>query len=458
MELNRQTKFSMAFQSWTSVALLLCIVGLVAWLGTRYHIEMDWTASGRHTLADSTEQLLQTLDAPVVVSAFTRHEGDQGVRQRITELVGRYRQSKPDLQLEFVDPDQDPERVRREAITLDGELLVQYRGRKEHLKTIGEQALTNTLQRLARSGERKILFLKGHGERSFVGQANHDLSFWAEQLKQKGFQFSAVNLSGTPSIPADVAVLVIASPQAALLSGEERIIQQYLEGGGNLLWLHDPKEPELGISDDLGIRIGSGTIVDPTGQQLGIENPAIIVVPDYPDHAVTEGLNTLTLFPLAHAIELDEAVTVNSGWQITPVLQSLERSWAEQQPLQGTIQFDAESDQKGPLTLGVLMERTIATETIDRPAKNQRVVVIGDGDFISNAYLGNGANRELGERLLNWLSFDDSHISIPPKVAPDVQLALTPNLALIFGFGFLLIIPGLLIGSGVWIWHRRRQR
>ena len=464
MDMNRKVHRNITLQSWLFVILLLVIVGLVGWLGTRYHFEMDWTASGRHTLSESTVQLLQSLDEadePVIITAFTRQQGEQGVRQRITELIGRYRQIMPKLLLEFIDPDQDPQRVRQEGITLDGEMLIQYRGRKEHLKTIGEQALTNALQRLARSGERKIAFLTGHGEQSFDGLANHDLSRWAEQLIQKGFQFIALNLSSTLTIPTDIAVLVIASPQSALLSGEVKIIREYLSSGGNLLWLHDPNDssaPELAISQDLGIRFNSGTIVDPTGEQLGIENPAIIVVPDYPAHAVASGLTTLTLFPLAHAIELSNEL---SEWQKTPILQSLERSWSEHQPLQGTIQFDAESDQKGPLTLGLLLERTVAKidkNPSDSAPKNQRIAVIGDGDFISNAYLGNGANQELGERLLNWLSFDDELITIPPKVAPDIHLALTPNLAILFGFGFLLVIPGGLLGCGLWIWHRRRQR
>jgi len=467
MEMNRAARRNVLLQSWLFTILLLLIVGLLAWLGTRYHFEMDWTASGRHTLSESTVQLLQSLDetneanGSITITAFTRQQGEQGVRLRISELVGRYQQLTPTLLLEFVDPDQDPQRVRQEGITLDGEMLIQYRGRKEHLKTIGEQALTNALQRLVRSGERKIAFLIGHGEQSFDGLANHDLSRWAEQLTQKGFQFTALNLSSRLAIPTDSGVLVIASPQSALLSGEVKIIREYLSSGGNLLWLHDPNDssvPELAISQDLGFRFNRGTIVDPTGEQLGIENPAIIVVPDYPVHAVSSGLTTMTLFPLAHAIELNNEV---SEWQKTPILQSLKRSWSEHQPLQGTIQFDAESDQQGPLTLGLLLERTVmssAQNRVDSAAKSQRIAVIGDGDFISNAYLGNGANRELGERLLNWLSFDDELITIPPKVAPDIHLALTPNLAILFGFGFLLVIPGALLGSGLWIWHRRRQR
>ena len=454
MEINRTTQRNVSLQSWLFVALLLAVVALMAWLGTRYYIEMDWTATGRHTLSESTRQLLGEMDEPVAITAFTRQKNDQGMGQRIAELVARYQQIKPNLMVEFVDPDQDPEQIRKEGITLDGELLVQYRGRKEHLKTIGEQALTNTLQRLARSGERKILFLKGHGERRFDGQANYDLSHWVGPLKQKGFQFASLNLSVELTIPADSAVLVIASPQTALLAGEVRVIQNYIANGGNLLWLHDPNDPEIALTEKLDISFSSGTIVDPSGKSLGIKNPAIIVVPDYPVHAVTTGLASLTLFPLAHAIHIGKE---RANWQATAILKTLDQSWSEQQPLQGTIQFDADSDEQGPLNLGVALERK-AEKSAGQLPKSQRVVVIGDGDFISNAYLGNGANQELGDRVLNWLSFDDKLITIPPKVAPDINLELTPKLAILFGFGFLVLIPGLLLGSGFWIWFKRRQR
>ena len=33
--------------------------------------------------------------------------------------------------------------------------------------------------------------------------------------------------------------------------------------------------------------------------------------------------------------------------------------------------------------------------------------MIGDGDFLSNTFLGNGGNREFGERVFDWLLGDD---------------------------------------------------
>jgi len=471
MEASNKNRRQLRLQSWTFVVLFLTVIGLLAWLSTRYNYQADWTASGRHTLSAASTTLLKKLDGPVTLTSFTRPGGASGLRKRTTELVSRYQRIKPNLKLEFVDPDEQPERVRKEGITLDGEMVVSYQGRHENLKRIGEQALTNALQRLMRSGERLVAFLGGHGERRIDGQANFDLGQWGAALKKKGFKFDTLNLSATPTIPEDTAVLVIAGPQVKLLPGEVTIIQDYVKKGGNLLWLTDPGEANglEPLAEQLGLRQLPGTLVDPTGQMLGINNPAIIVVPQYPHHPITEELTSLTLFPQAGALEAKK----NSPWKSMPILQSLPRSWSETGPLTGTVDYKEGEDIAGPLTIGMVLTRDIggdskakdgeksdaAKESADnKPGRTQRIAVIGDGDFLSNSYIGNGANQELGDRLLNWLSHDDSFITIAPRVAPDTKLAITPTLSAMIGFGFLLVIPGILLIAGIMIWWKRRKR
>ena len=86
------------------------------------------------------------------------------------------------------------------------------------------------------------------------------------------------------------------------------------------------------------------------------------------------------------------------------------------------------------------------------------IIQSGDADFISNRYIGNGANLDIGINLVNWLSHDDNLISISPRPAPDTRLDLSQTAQLVISFGFLLILPVLLFASGLRIWLVRRKR
>lgn len=479
MELTPKNKRAIRIQTWSFVVLFLAVVALLAWLSTRYKYEADWTAAGRHTLSAASVALLDTMEGPVRITAFTRggeQPGSQRLRKALSQLIERYQRHKSDITLTFMDPDLEPDAVRQLGITVEGELVVEYQNRKENLKSPSEQAVTNAMQRLLRSGQRKLVFLQGHGERKPDGEANHDLGQWTAQLKDKGFDYQALNLGIDTSIPEDAAALVIAGPQVDLLAGEVDMIKRYVEQGGNLLWLTDPGplyklQP---LAELLGVEFKPGTIVDPTGQLLGISHPAFIVVPDYPNHAVTNELTTLTLFPKAQAIS---AHPVNE-WQSVSLLRTLERSWAETGVMEGNIQFDMDKDLPGPLTIGLALTRTVSQTGDDaespeqskgdgesgdeaRPPekeRTQRVVIIGDGDFLSNAYLGNGANIELGNRIVNWLSHDDALIEIPPRAAPDNRLDMSLALLVAMRMFFLFVIPLGLVITGVVIWVRRRKR
>lgn len=453
MELNRKTRRQLRIQSAGFALLFLAAIGMIAWLSTRYHFEADLTATGRHTLSEASAALLEKMEGPISITAYAREEGLSASRKLISDLVGRYQRAKKDIRLEFVNPDLAPERVRKEGITLEGEMVIEYRGRTENVQDANEQALTNALQRLGREGQRKLLFLSGHGERRPDGTANHDLSAWVGQLEKQGFTTGDLNLTENPEIPSDTGVLVIAGPQVDLLPGEVTLLLEYISAGGSLLWLTDPGERHglEPLAHALGIGFVPGLIVDPTTQMLGISDPAFVIVAEYPDHPVTEELGAITLFPQVQGLTLKSP----EGWTGQPLLRSVPRSWSETGELSGTIAYDEGSERPGPIGVGVTLSRSLG-EGDNR--RTQRVAVIGDGDFLSNAYLGNGANVQLGNRLVNWLSRDDGFITIPARTSPDTRLELTETVSIIIGFGFLILLPGALLGSGIWIWLRRRKR
>jgi ABC-type uncharacterized transport system involved in gliding motility auxiliary subunit len=458
MQVTPRSRRLLRLNNWLFVVLLLAVAGLLGWLSTRYNYQADWTANGRHSLSEASVKLVKQIKGPLTVTVFARDNQEQ--RSQIRDFFDRYRRADKGIAFSFVNPDTDPARAQEMNVTSDGETVLEYNGRREHitLPDLNEQSVSNALQRLLRGGERWLVFLEGHGERQPQGQANRDLSLWVKQLTDKGFKTRSINLAKNPAIPDNTTILVIAGPQVDLLPGEVKAVQDYVGRGGNLLWLGEPDALHglAPVAKQLGVMFLPGIVVDITAQQLGIQSAAIAAVTGYtPGDPVTKDFHLLTVFPLAAGLSGEAP----KDWQRQVLLQTGPNSWVETGSLtSGQVSFSEKEDIRGPITIGVNLTHTLAGKDAKTPGRQQRVIVTGDGDFLSNQYLGNVGNLDLGIDMVNWLSNDEDLLNISAKTAPDTHLRLSPTEAGVIGFGFWLVLPALLLGGGLSLWLRRRKR
>jgi len=453
MKVTRRSRLLLRLQAFIFAILFIGIIGMLAWLSTQYVYQADWTTGARNTVSEDTRRLLDSMQHPVSISAFVRD--DDMTRDQITSLIGSYQRFKDDISLEFINPDREPARVRELGIASGGEIIIRYLDRSENIQTLSEQHLSNALLRLTRQDERWIVFLSGHGERQPAGETNHGLGIFTRELERKGLNVQTVNLTES-EIPANTNLLVLASPRVDLLPGEIDKLTRYLEQGGNLLWLAEPGglhglEP---LAEQLDIGLLPGMVVDASSQMFGVENPTFVVVAGYPRHEITSEMSTVTVYPEAAALEINDS----GMWDIIPLLSTLERAWTELGEIAGEIQFDSDTDERsGPLDIGLALTRA-RTDDDGASLPMQRVVVIGDGDFLSNTYLGNAGNLGLGLNIVQWLSHDDAALDISIKSAPDTSLVLGKVAQAVIGLGFLFGLPLLLLVIGILIWLRRRRR
>ncbi len=448
-----RARFSSAIYS----ALVLVAAVLVAFLSTRFGFERDLSHANGASLSPASVALLKTLDAPVEVVSYASKQG--GLRAIIADFVDRYRRAKPDVALRFVDPDADPQAMRAAGISVDGEFDIRYRDRSERLKVLGETEFSNALLRLSRARERIVAFLEGEGERQPLGKANADLGTFVGGLADRGLRAVPLPLANAGKVPENADLVVVANPRVALAPAIARELVDYVDRGGNLLWLTEPDENAGldALATTLSIRVLPGTVVDASGSAFGLGDPSFVALAKYPPHAITKGFVLTTLLPQPAAL----AQLADPHWDLKPILVSSDKSWNETGhiPKVGeaadTIRQDADAGEiPGPLDLGFALSRISP-----RPDKReQRVVVIGDGDFLSNSFLGNGGNRELGQRVFDWLLGDDEQIAVPDRSAPDRTLSLTqPELGAL-SVVFLAGLPLVLSASGMLIWWRRRRR
>lgn len=448
MKLSARLHQNLYLKNLAITGILLASLSGLAFLSYRYSHEIDITANGSNTLSAGTQKVLASLPDSVLITVYikTAHP----LKRQIKPLLERYRQHKANIKIKFVDPEINLEKARELNVGSQGLIVVEYQGRSEKISFLDESSLTNALLQLANSKERWVSFLAGHGERSPTGVANFDLGNFGKDLKLRNIKAQALNLAELGGIPDNSAVLVLAAPRVPLLAGELRLIQEYIKQGGNLLLLIDPDDKNLAsIEQQLGIHKLAGTVVDTSSKLYGIDDPSFVLVSQYPRHPITQGMENITVYPVTAALAADK----NSGFQAIAFLNSIPKSWTETSEIKGEIRFDPNTqEQQGPLPIGYALTRDI------KGKHQQRIVVIGDGDFLSNTFLGNVGNAEMGGRIFNWLTHDDQFIDVPIKQARGKSLQLSPVAIGVIGLGFLFVVPLGLMGTGFFVWRSRKRR
>jgi len=443
-------------QNYLFKALLFAFVVLLAWQSQLHFISFDWSKNQRNSLGQESIRLVKVLDSALKFSLIASPNFENSAV--LNDLLKRYQYHQPLISIDIINPDLSPELLRQHDIRQDGVLLIEYKQKIEKVSALSERNISNAIQRLVRNDERWIVFLEGHGERHPYGDANHDISTFSAQLASKGFIIESLNLTKVPEIPKNTRVLVIASPQTPLLMGEVKLINDYVRQGGNLLWLTEPNDSAQldALAEQLDIDFLPGVIVDQNSQLLGLTRVDYALVNEYPIHPITEYIASISIFPQAVALFNTAQDNDNSSWDTRTLLETQSNSWNETGELKGQITAgDNSGESMGPLALGFSISRILG---LDDDEKQQRIVIIGDGDFLSNQFLGNGANAELGFNSINWLSHDDSLISINAKAAPDIELNLSDDTKIMLTLGFLIILPGTFLFIGFRIWLTRKNR
>lgn len=448
--LNKKLHWHYLIQNGVFVILLLLLVGLLGYFAAQTRQQWDVSQNGRNSLSKASIEILQKLQGPVQVTTYATEQHAQfgDIRKIITDFVVLYQRAKPDLSLTFIDPAEQPKLAQKAGVQVNGEMVITFNQRREHLTVINEQAFSNTLMRLARAEDKLIIALSGHGERRLDGSANYDLGEFGKQLRANGFNSQPLNLAIEQDIPANASMLMIASPQTDLLEGEVDKLLNYIDRGGNLLWLVDQESLRglLPLTEKLRLTLTPGVVVDPQAEQL--KAPITFALgANYGQHVITNQFDYITVFPFSRQITINE----NEEWHAVSLVEVAQQGWVETGDLQGEIVFDQDTDVEGPIGIAVALTRNIQD-------REQRVIVVGSGHFLANTYLGNGSNLDFGINLINWLTGDEELIVIQPRATLDSHLVLSESELTLIVVGFLVLLPLLFLVSGIVIWWRRRRK
>ena len=232
-------------------------------------------------------------------------------------------------------------------------------------------------------------------------------------------------------------------------------------------------------------------MVDPTSE-LPFFGPETIFTDSYGSHPVVEALaqrRTRVLLPLARSVSKSDSVP--EGFEVTELVRTSEAGWGETALENLDEVAPDDEDVQGPVSLAVAVsfEVEAAGPSVETPVESQdeaegedefsgeivelagegededededveeaRMVVFGDLDFASDSHVANGDNAVLLLNALNWLVKREELIDIEARKPEQTTITLSRDELYQVYLLVLVIMPGLAVVAGVWIYVRRRR-
>jgi ABC-2 type transport system permease protein len=406
---------------------------------------------------------------------------------------------------------QSPEAMRKKIdLRPEGLALVmqlKYKGRTEFLRTYNDSDLWPTENNFAAVFKKllhpekipHVTFVTGHYERNIykLGEreyGNHTAMKESRlALVNLGYNMDSLSLDHH-AIPANTNLLVLADPKAALSKDCLARINQYVERGGNMFIMGEPGKQQIvnAVLQPLGVELEDGIILTETEQEtqdmvLPSINMAMFSLMDDPTaavfkkvkpkhaHIVMPGVASVRAadssgFTTSALLSTDKGITwIRRGLFVRDSVKlKFNAAEGDQRFLPSTgkpfrvthTAHNVTDDQKkgehkeeiyegDGFTTMVAMQRNVGK-------KDQRILVAGDADFISN--IRSLQVSKYASYFYSWLSNGEFPVYLPGDPPPDNRLKVGPGTANTLRIIYIYGLPGALLLFATVLLIRRKRK
>jgi ABC-2 type transport system permease protein len=248
-----------------SIVLIAAVVAIAVVLNILVGlagVKWDLTPNKLYSIGDTTKNILAELDKDVIIYGLfdeTRLSPSSADREFVDLLdqYGKY----PHVEVKYVDPDKNPgilkeidpndtlEDVSKSVFIVKSgnklrslsyyDLFSTYFDQSTFETKItgsaAESGFTGAIKYVTADYTPTIYFTTGHDEKDI----DRNFSYLKEQLINNNFDIKPINLLIEGEMPEDAEILVVASPQKDLTTGERDKIKEYLKDGGKAIFMFD---------------------------------------------------------------------------------------------------------------------------------------------------------------------------------------------------------------------------
>lgn len=329
-----------------------------------------------------------------------------------------------------------------------------------------EPEISAAFKRLLSAKFPKISFVNGNLERDINRSGDRDYQYltntknYRNSLVNQGFDTDTLSLE-TQDIDPSVSAVVISDPKRTLTALTTSKIQEYIANGGNMLIAGEPgKQDNLNpLLKQLGVQLMPGSIVSPDrnlSQDLSRNTVTAFAATFSKILAIRRADGLIVSMPGATAVAYDS----NGAFKVRPLLfTDGNKSWLRKNKYvvdSANVAFSAAGgDIRNSFPTVVALTRTIN-------GREQRIIVSGDADFMSNTELRQdmipNCNFEFSTALFSWLSYGEFPIDTFRPESKDKSVKLSTSQMKFTRIIYLWILPGLVLAFAFVLLIRRKRK
>jgi len=435
---------------------VIAILALV--LAARGNHRFDLTPTREHTLSDLAQRTARRLDRDATITVFFNNQ-DQERRWALEDLLRRFEEASPRIRYRLYDLDRNPGLAKRYGIVNYNSGVLETSDRTLVLRDVSENEVTTNLIRLIDRRERIVLFSVGHGERDPLNNdPRSGLSQAAKGLEAENYRVERSD-DLRAGIAPDVSLVVSVAPSSDWTEHELAALDAHMARGGGVLLLLEAGAPAhlVDYLHGYGIECGNDLIVDERNRFFGGDSfvPRIAY---FNQEILNNAGAPPAILPVAQSILA--ATSSRPDVSVAPLAYTGDDTWSDRERVSlkgGTPTFHEGIDHRGPVPVAAIAE--LAGSDPGKPSG--ALVVIGDGDFATNLYIGLLGNRDLFLNLSSLTARAEELISAREEIAPGGTFSpvdLSARQSAMLFWATVVILPAIVLLTGAAVGWRRTLR
>lgn len=470
---------------WIAAIAVLVAAVPINLIFSKIDLSVDMTPYKAFTLSDRAKETLSSLDKPVDIYAlcdidelydsYDKGEEDYmmvDMYAKTLRAMAKYDKvtlhekdiiTEPDF-VKKVDPDN--------IMNLQSnDILVECDGQFRNIKSnsglyinnsetgniefYGENSVIGAINYLESGIVPTLYFVSGHGENSIS-----DYTYLQNIMKSQNYSIKDLDLASEMKIPDDTLMLVFAGPKEDLGDDEMKVVQNYIDNGGNISMFMSPNEAPVKYKNFEKILAEFEIVMDynrirETDKSYFANGDPYTIMCTYTDVDFNKALISdqenagLSLYmPESRSFYTTSDDENTSGIDVEPLIQTF--STAESESYGGT-------DENAANIKGLMY---IAARSENPNKNNSKLFVTGTAQFMADKTMQEGytiLSPYIFLCSVTWMDEINSDMIYPTRVQSVDFMSIPNEKTGYIILAVIIIYPVLISLAGVFIWMRRRN-